>query len=401
MTAHDSPRRPVHESQSQRGPAAQTTSDERAEIGATARSLLEHECPIERVRAAVAAEPGFDRALWAQLVDLGFASILIPETAGGMGAGYAELAVILHELGRAVAPSPFLASATLATTALTLALADGVASSLLGALASGDVLASVAIANADGSYEPSRLTTSWARVDGAVRVAGAAGFVPDADVADHLIVAARDDSGTTALVVVDTRARGVCVERLPTVDVTRRLFRVELDDIVVASDRLLGEPGAPAEALVDRVVAAGVLAAMCDATGAAERVLERAVEYAKERTQFGKPIGSFQAVKHHCADMAIRVVASRAAVRAAASAFDSDPDGWATTAAVAASYVGPACTDVCALGLRIHGGIGFTWEHESHLYLKRTKLDEVLFGTPSWHRRRLADTIVAALTSED
>jgi len=119
--------------------------------------------------------------------------------------------------------------------------------------------------------------------------------------------------------------------------------------------------------------------------------VEVTAAYARERTQFGKPIGSFQAVKHHCANMAMAVEASRAASRGAAAALDDDPDGWATAAAIVASYVGPACSEACALELRVHGGIGFTWEHDTHLRLKRVKLDEVLFGTPSWHRRRLAD----------
>ena len=145
------------------------------------------------------------------------------------------------------------------------------------------------------------------------------------------------------------------------------------------------------------MLAVGVIAAACDATGAAGHVLERAAEYAKERSQFGKPIGTFQAVKHHCANMAIGVHASRAAASAAAAALEGDPGDWPARAAVASSYVGPACSDVCALGLLVHGGIGFTWDHDSHLYLKRAKLDEVLFGTPSWHRRRLAQTLVDRL----
>ena len=190
------------------------------------------------------------------------------------------------------------------------------------------------------------------------------------------------------------------VERVPTVDATRRLFTVSFADVVVGDDRMLCEPGAAAEVFLTRMLAVGTIAAACDATGAAEHVLERAAEYAKERNQFGKPIGTFQAVKHHCANMAIGVQASRAAVAAAAETLDDDPTEWPTSAAVTSSYVGPACSEVCALGLRVHGGIGFTWEHDSHLYLKRAKLDEVLFGTPSWHRRRLARTLVDASKGE-
>jgi alkylation response protein AidB-like acyl-CoA dehydrogenase len=179
------------------------------------------------------------------------------------------------------------------------------------------------------------------------------------------------------------------------VDQTRRLCTIAFDDVIVPEERMLSEPGAGAEAVLARVLAIGVIAAACDATGVAERALERAAEYAKDRVQFGKPIGTFQAVKHHCANMAIAVEASRAAVRAAADALDADASNISNTAAVISSYVGPACAEACALALRVHGGIGFTWEHDSHLYLKRAKLDEVLFGTPSWHRRRLARTVIA------
>jgi alkylation response protein AidB-like acyl-CoA dehydrogenase len=143
------------------------------------------------------------------------------------------------------------------------------------------------------------------------------------------------------------------------------------------------------------VVALGVVAAACDATGVTECALERAVDYAKERVQFGTPIGSFQAVKHRCANIASAVQASR--LLSAARPTPSTLTPASKTASVTSSYVGSACAEACALALRVYGGIGFTWEHESHLYLKRVKLDELLFGTPSWHRRRLASALIASV----
>ena len=244
-----------------------------------------------------------------------------------------------------------------------------------------------------------RLTTAWRSNGGALRLNGAAGFVLDADLADVLVVAARDEQGTVAAAAVDSTTSGLRVERAATVDKTRRLFTVTFDDVSVPAERMLCEPGAAGEALFAQVLALGAVAAACDAAGAAEQVLERTADYAKERTQFGKPIGSFQAVKHHCANMAIAVEASRAATRAAAEALDGDPAGWSTAAAITSSYVGPACSNACALGLLVHGGVGFTWEHDSHMFLKRVKLDEVLFGTPAWHRRRLADAEFPALVA--
>ena len=371
------------------------SADERAELRSVVRNVLLHESPSERVRAVIDDDLGFDRALWDQMVELGWASIHVPARFGGGGAGYTDLAVVLHELGRSIVPAPFLANAVLATSACLLSDHDALVGEVLESLVTGEVLGSAALASTDGSYDSSRLTTRWELGAKSLRLHGAAGFVLDADVADLLVVAARGADETSAVVAVDTTAPGVRIERVRSVDPTRRLFTVSFTDVLVGEDRMLCEPGVAADRFLDRLVAVGVIAAACDATGAAEHVLERATQYAKERSQFGKPIGSFQAVKHHCANMAIAVEASRAAASAAAGALDGDPSGWPTNAAVTSSYVGPACTEACALGLRVHGGIGFTWEHDSHLYLKRAKLDEVLFGTPSWHRRRLARTLVS------
>jgi alkylation response protein AidB-like acyl-CoA dehydrogenase len=375
--------------------ATAMSTDEREELRAAARKLLERESPSTRVRAVVAQEPGFDRALWDEMVRLGWTGVHVPTELGGSGAGYADLAVLLHELGRSIVPSPFLASAVLSIAAFVHSDNRDLAGELVPSLVSGDHVGSVALASARGSYDVSGLTATWEHSDGGMRLRGVGGFVLDADVADVLVVAAADASGTIALVAVDTGAAGMHVERTATVDPTRRLFEVTFDDVVVTEDRMLCDPGARAEELFEQLLAVGAVGAACDAAGAADRVLERTATYAKERIQFGRPIGSFQAVKHHCANMAISVEASRAAVRAAAASLDGDPEGWPTAAVVASSYVGPACTEACGLALRVHGGIGFTWEHDSHLYLKRVKLDEVLFGTPSWHRRRLADDLIA------
>jgi acyl-CoA dehydrogenase len=368
------------------------TTQERDELRATARTLLERESPPARVRGVVAAEPGYDPDLWDRMVELGWIGIHHDERVGGAGCGHADLAVVLHELGRALVPLPFLASAVLASGALAMADDEALGSDLLARLVGGEARGAVVLAGASGSYEPAQRTTTWRSAGGEVRLDGAAGFVLDADIADVLVVAARADDGTAAAIAVDRSAPGVRVERAATVDATRRLCTVAFDDVAVKDERLLREPGGRSDELIDRVLSLGVIAAACDATGVAELALERAAAYARERTQFGKPIGSFQAVKHHCADMAVAVEASRAATRAAVEALDGDPTGWATAAAITSSYVGPACSRVGALAVLVHGGIGFTWEHDVHLYLERLKLDELLFGTPAWHRRRLADT---------
>jgi alkylation response protein AidB-like acyl-CoA dehydrogenase len=346
-------------------------------------------------------EPSFDRALWDEMVGLGWTSMHVPAAHGGSDAGYGELAVVLHELGRTIVPSPFLASAVLATGVLMCSDNEALSSELLSALVTGTSIGSVAFASIDGSYDVARLTTAWERADATVRLQGTSGFVLDADVADVLVVGTRGADGMPAVVAVDCAASGVQIERAASVDPTRRLFTVDFADVVVAEDRMLCDPGPRAEELLEQLVCIGTIAAACDATGVTEQMLERTAEYAKDRMQFGKPIGSFQAVKHHCANIAIAVETSRAAVRAASEALNGDPSAWPTTAAVVSSYVGPACTEACGFGLRVHGGIGFTWEHDSHLYLKRAMLDEVLFGTPSWHRRRLARTVIESVQEEE
>jgi alkylation response protein AidB-like acyl-CoA dehydrogenase len=373
--------------------------DERNDLRSTARSLLARDSSPARVRATVAEAPGYDRALWDSMVELGWTTIHVPEAHGGAGYGYADVAVIVHELGRALTPSPFIASALLATGALTLAANESLAGDLLAPLAAGESLGSVALASSDGSYDHARLTVGWRSDGGTLQLQGASGFVLDADLAGVFVVAARDEQGVTAAIAVDATTPGVRIQRSPTIDETQRLFRVSFDGVSVPADRMLSEPGSDAGALLDQVLAIGVIAASCDAVGGAESFLEQTAAYASERIQFGKPIGTFQAVKHHCANMAIAVEASRAAVRAGMAALDGDPEEWSTTAAITTSYVGPACAEACALGMLVYGGIGFTWEHESHLFLKRAKLDEVLFGTTSWHRRRLADAVFPTLVA--
>jgi alkylation response protein AidB-like acyl-CoA dehydrogenase len=375
------------------------SADERQELRTTARTMLSHSCSSERVRFVSENGNGFDGELWTQIVGLGWTAIHVEERYGGAGCGYRDLVVVLHELGRALGPTPFLASAVLATGALVAGDDEALCSSCLSALASGASIGSVALAAANGSYDIADLSVRWVAEKADIVLRGVSGFVLDADLADFLVVAARGEDGEPAVAVVDTADPGLRCQRIQTVDQTRRLFSVTFERVVVPSERLLCSPGPAAATVFDRVLALGVVAAAADATGVAERALETTAAYSRERMQFGKPIGSFQAIKHHCANMAVNVEASRAATRAAASELDDHPAGWSTTAGITASYVGPACSEVCALAMRVHGGIGFTWEHDTHLWMKRVKLDEVLFGRPSWHRRRLADAVFPTLVT--
>jgi alkylation response protein AidB-like acyl-CoA dehydrogenase len=369
------------------------TIDERDALRSSVRGLLGRESSSAHVRQTIDRDQDWDADLWAKMGDLGWTTIHVGEQVGGAGYGYADVAVVLHELGRSLTVSPFVASAVLTQGVLRLADNRSVAEELATAISRGDLLGTVALASRGGSYQLDQSTTTWQWSDGLVRLDGTAGFVLDADLAGVIVVGARDRHGVPAVVAVDVATPGLQIRRTATVDGTRRLFEVTFDALAVNADRLLCEPGPAAGDLIDRVVALGAVAAACDAAGAAEMALESAVAYAIERNQFGKPIGSFQAIKHHCANMAIAVETSRAATRVATERLDEGSD-WTTAAAIAASYVGPACARVCELALLVHGGIGFTWEADSHLLLKRVKLDESLFGSPAWHRRRLASVVL-------
>ena len=370
----------------------QLADDERDELRSSARRFLDNEQSSARVRALLDDERGHDPTVWSAMAALGWLAIHVPEEHGGMGASYTDLAVVLHEIGRHVAPTPFLAT-LLGIEALLAGGSDALRSAWLPSMLGGERILTVANSGPSGGYDPAALGVTWRAGGGDVRFDGVARFAPDAHVADAIVVLARGDAGVTAA-VVDRSAPGVRVELEPTVDQTRRLARVSFDGVAVREGQLLGEPGS-SSGLQHRLTSVGAVAVCADAVGAAERMLEVSAAYAKERLQFGRPVGSFQAVKHHCANMLIAVEGSRAAVAHATDVLDDPAEALALAAAVAKSYAGSACADACQTAVQVHGGIGFTWEHDAHLYLKRTKLDEAMFGSTAWHRRRLGGALVA------
>jgi alkylation response protein AidB-like acyl-CoA dehydrogenase len=362
---------------------------ERDDLRAVVRELLTERSGSEQVRAALDRPEGHDPDLWRTVVDLGLAGLLVPEEHGGAGAGFADMAVVLHELGRRVVPLPLLSGAVLAATALTAADNTDLAAALLPAVAAGERTIAVAVAGPDGQLAPATWGLRWTPEGGRVRLAGVTGYVLDAPGADLLVVGAVGPTGPV-LAVVD--AADVRVDPIVTVDRTRRLGTVILDGVVVGADRLLTEAGA-AGPLVDRVQCAGALALAASSGGLAERATEQTAAYARERHQFGRPIGSFQAVKHTCADMVVAVEGCRVAVDLAVAAWSGPDEEAARAASIAKAFAGDAAAAVCAAAVQMHGGIGFTWEHDAHLWLKRAELDQALFGSSSWHRRRVADLL--------
>lgn len=364
-----------------------------------ARDFLENECPTTFVRKMLEHETAKDDEFYKHMAGLGWMAIAIPEDCGGQGMSYVDLAVLLEEMGRALVPGPFFASVCLAAPAILEAASPEQKSALLTPIASGEATATVAYTEANARVDASGVELS-ARADGdGFLLSGTKRFVPDAHVADTIIVAARTSDGPdptegVTLFLVDAKTTGVQVKQLKTMDMTRRLCDVTLSDVRVESKDVLGtiDRGWPAlERAIQR--ATSLLAAEC--VGGSQKVLDLSVAYARERIQFGRPIGSFQAVKHKCAEMLVDVEMGRSAMYYAAWAASDSEAELGLASSIAKAFCGEAYTRVASNGIHVHGGIGFTWEHDMHLYFKRAKANEMLLGDPSYHRDLVARLVPA------
>lgn len=364
---------------------------EQRELRDSVRKFLTDQAPSAKVRAAMESEAGYDRELWRRMaVELGLLGLPVGEELGGVGAGHIERAVVAEELGRALAPSPFLGSAVLATDTL-LAVGDEAANSeLLPAMAAGELIAAVAVAEGGGAWDHSGGATAARPVGDGWVLDGTKTAVIAGDVADVLLVYAStsDGPGWFRVTAGDQPAHGLRRTVLTTLDPTRRLARIGFSD--TPATRLTGADPAAALALVADL--AGVALA-AEQLGGLERVLRMTVEYAGVRVQFGRRIGSYQAVKHGCADIYCDWELGASALRFASWAADHDREQLPVAAALAQSYLGPAYFRAATSAVQYHGGIGYTWEHDAHLYYKRAKSTELLFGPASAHRARLADRL--------
>jgi len=352
------------------------------ELRANVRALLAARAPWTEVLERSETDHPVDAALWRALVEeLGVTALAVPEESGGAGASWRETAVVLEELGRAAAPVPFLGSAVLATAALLAAGQDAAAE--LAALAGGERTGALAVpfSTAPSAAFPSAVT---AGVGGALtgRVTG----VGDARIADLLLVPARDAEGAPALYAVDAAADGVELTPVVSLDSTRPLSDLELR---AAPGRLLAS-GARAEEALRAALVAGAALLASEQLGTAEWALETTLAYVKERRQFGRTIGSFQAVKHRLADLWTSVAQARAVARAAAAALAAGSADTELNAALAQAFTGPVAVTAAEEAVQLHGGIGFTWEHPAHLYLKRAKSASLALGTADRHRAAIA-----------
>jgi alkylation response protein AidB-like acyl-CoA dehydrogenase len=371
-------------------------SEEQEALRETARSFLAEHSSSERVRRAMEGELGFDPETWKRIAtELGWPALIVPETHGGLGLGWIELAVLLEAMGESLLCAPFFSSVCLAANAILGAASEDQQRELLPGIAEGRTLATLAWTGPGGAPGLEGIETTYrARADESL-VSGDARYVLDGHCADLLVVAARREGGAAeaiSLFAIPANAAGVERRALATLDPTRRLAEVRLRDVRVPRSGILGEEGAAAAPLA-RTLDLAAVALAAEQTGGAQRCLDLAVEYAKQRVQFGRPIGSFQAIQHKCADMLLRVESARSASQWAACVAAEGGDELARAASLAKAYCSEAYFFCAAECLQIHGGVGFTWESDVHLHLKRAQGSQVLLGDPAWHRERVARLI--------
>jgi alkylation response protein AidB-like acyl-CoA dehydrogenase len=356
----------------------------------SARDLFARVCPAKKVRELMASDTAFDAKLWSAVAEQGWLGIHLSESNGGLGLGVVDLAVVGEEMGRACFPGPFLGT----VWAATLLAEANAASKYLKSLTSGESKGAVALLDSDASWYLPEVQLQARESGKGYQITGRTSFVSDAGVADVIIGVAKagDDF---LLFTVPARTAGASIRATPGLDQTRKLYDVTFESVTVGVEDVVAVGDAAFRALVRSMQVAMILVC-ADMLGGMQWIMEDAVEYAKTRQQFGKPIGSFQAVQHMCADMLLWTESSRSAIYFAAWALDAEPGSAARAVSTAKVYTSDASREVANRGVQVHGGIGFTWEHDLHLYYKRSKASEILFGDAGHHRAQLADLVFGA-----
>jgi alkylation response protein AidB-like acyl-CoA dehydrogenase len=364
-------------------------SEEQDELRKMVRRFLEEKSPESEVRRLMATSEGYDPAVWAQMAnELALQGLGIPEEYGGQGYGPVELYVVFEEMGAALLCSPYFSTVALAANALLLVGDEQSKNDYLPSIASGETIATVALTDDAGRWDLATTSTTATREGEGFVLSGVRNYVTDGSTATLLLVPAMTDAGLS-LFAVDGDAKGVSRESLATMDQTRKQSRIVFEN---APARLVGTDGGALAGLESTSqIAAAALAA--EQVGGAQRVLDSSVEYAKNRVQFGRPIGSFQAIKHKCADMLLDVESAKSAAYYAAWAAQERNDELPIAASLAKSFCSEAYFHCAAENIQIHGGIGFTWEHPAHLYFKRAKSSELFLGDPAYHRELLAQRL--------
>jgi alkylation response protein AidB-like acyl-CoA dehydrogenase len=357
------------------------------------RSVLEEQCKPAHVRALMDDPRGYSEGLWSEMAKLGWLGLPLPESQGGAGLGLVELCLVLEEMGRAAYPGPYFASVALGGLGLLLGGSAAQKERWLSAIASGRARTSAALLEDSLDWDPASTATAARRDGGGWTLSGVKRFVPWAHAADAVLVPARAAEGVS-LFLVDPRAAGVTLKPMVGIDLTNRWSEMRLAEVRVGADALVGEPGAAAP-LLEALLRRAAVCASAEMLGAARRCLDLSVEYAKVREQFGQPIGSFQAIRHRCAEMLLGVENSHSAVYYAAWTLHAGAEDGAVAASICKAYVSEAVRQVCGDAIQVHGGIGFTWEYDLHLYFKRAKALEPLFGDAEFHRELIARHVAA------
>ncbi|MHB8572807.1 MAG: acyl-CoA dehydrogenase family protein [Candidatus Dormibacteria bacterium] len=369
-----------------------TLSDDQLLLRNSAREFLAGQCPPSLPRQMLDDPSGDSGPLWKGLAELGFTGLALPEQYGGQGLSFVDLVVFLEEAGRALLPGPFLSTVT-ASLAIAQSTNQELKQRWLPGLAAGALKASLCVAEPVGRWDATGVETT-ARTDGdSVVLDGIKLFCPDAHVADVLLIAARrtDSTGEDAvsLYAVEANAPGVTCTVLPGLDGTRRISEVRLAGVRVPANAEIGRGWAFVKSALDR----GTVALCAEMVGGTQRALEMSVAHTTTRKQFDKPIGVYQAVSHRVADMLVDVENARSVTYYAAWAQDAGAPDASMAASMAKVYAGDAYARVAADAIQVHGGIGFTWEHDLHLYLKRAKSSQVTLGDANYHRELVAQAI--------
>jgi alkylation response protein AidB-like acyl-CoA dehydrogenase len=358
------------------------TSDQQL-LKNSARAFLDEHCKPATVRASWDDPRGESEGLWKEMAQLGWLGLSLPEVHGGSSLGMVETAILLEELGRAAYPGPYLPT-MLAATGIAEAGTDAQQKRWLPAVATGDARASIAFLDTDLDWGPEGVRTRAERTSHGWTLTGEKRFVPWAHVANVLLIPAVAPEGLTVF-LVEPSARGLGLSPVAGMDLATRWVHMRLDSVPVAADGVLGAVGAGAP-LLGGLLRRGAVGAAAEMLGAARRCLDMSVAYAKVREQFGQPIGSFQAIRHKCSEMLLEIENSHSATYYAAWALDARADDHELAASVAKAYVGDAARKVCGEAIQVHGGIGFTWEYDLHLYFKRAKALEPMYGDGDYHR---------------
>ncbi len=364
-------------------------SEEQDELRKSVRRFLEDKSPETEVRRLMETTEGYDSAVWAQMAEqLGLQSLIIPEPYGGSGFSYVELIVVLEEMGAALLCAPFFSTVALATNAILTSGDQGAQEYLLPGIAAGETIGTLAFTEDSGRWDADGITMAAAKSGDGWALNGHKSLVIDGHLAGLILVVARTPAGLS-LFGVKGDAGGLTRTPLATMDQTRKQARLEFADTPAW---LIGADGA-AEAGLSKTLDLAAVALAAEQVGGAQRCLDSSVEYAKTRIQFGRPIGSFQAIKHKCADMLLEVESAKSAAYYAGWAAAEDSDELPVVASLAKSYCSEAYFHAAAENIQIHGGIGFTWEHHALLYFKRAKSSELLLGDPAYHRELLAQRL--------